>query len=359
MNSLRLPHRPTRPAPLRAWSAGLRVGPVVIAHRGASGYRPEHTLAAFALAIRLGADFIEPDLVLTRDGVLIVRHDNEISATTDVADRPEFAGRRTTREVDGRTLTGWFTEDFTLAEIKTLRARERLPWLRPTCHDGRFEVATFQEVLDLARSASRRFGRTIGVYPETKHPTYFSSLGLSHEEPLVRALRSNGLDRVSAPVLVQSMETGNLARLADLTRVGLVQLLAAEGAPYDLAGLGTTYADLATPAGLAGIADYAVGIGVAKDLVVPRSEDGRLLAPTTLVADAHERGLFVHGYTFRAENAFLPAGFRGIGSAAEQGDGAAECATFLELGLDGMFADHPDVAVAGRARAARRAALAA
>src|SRR4051794_30101063 len=202
------------------------LAPVVIGHRGAPGYRPEHTLASYRLAIEQGADFIEPDLVPTRDGVLVARHENEIGATTDIATRPEFADRATTRCIDGRLLSGWFTEDLTLAELKTLRARERLPQVRPanTWYDGHFEVPTLDEVLELAAWGSRRRGRPVGVYPETKHPTYFRGLGLPLEEPLAAALRRHGLDRADAPVLLQSFEAGSLRTLASLVAVPLVQL---------------------------------------------------------------------------------------------------------------------------------------
>ena len=248
--------------------------PIVIGHRGASGYRPEHTLASYRLAIRLGADYVEPDLVSTKDGVLVARHENEISGTTDVADRPEFTERKTTKTIDGRAVTGWFTEDFTLAELKTLRAKERLPEVRPdnTRYDGRFEVPTFQEVLDLVKEESRRSGRRIGVYPETKHPTYFDSIGLSLEEPLVRTLRRNGLDKKGSRVFVQSFETGNLRDLDEMTKAPLVQLVDAQGAPYDLVAAGDPrkYADLITPDGLDRIAEYADGLGANKDLVLPR-----------------------------------------------------------------------------------------
>jgi glycerophosphoryl diester phosphodiesterase len=210
--------------------------PVVIGHRGAAGYRPEHTLASYQLAIEQGADYIEPDLVSTGDGVLVARHENQIGATTDVAGRPEFARRHTTKTIDGRTVSGWFTEDFTLSELKTLRAKERLPRLRPgnSVYDGRFEVPTFDEILDLARDLGRRRGIAVGVYPETKAPSYFDSIGLSLEEPLVAGLRRHGLDRADAPVLVQSFETRNLRELAATTTLQLVQLVDASGAPYDL-----------------------------------------------------------------------------------------------------------------------------
>ncbi|MGN9916642.1 glycerophosphodiester phosphodiesterase [Micromonospora palomenae] len=332
--------------------------PIVIAHRGASGYRPEHTLEAYRLAIRMGADYIEPDLVSTKDGVLVARHENEISGTTDVSTRPEFAGRKATRTIDGVAVTGWFTEDFTLAELKTLRAKERLPQVRVanTAFDGRFEVPTFQEVIDLARTESRQRGRTVGVYPETKHPSYFAAIGLPLEEPLVAVLRKNRLTHRHDPVFVQSFETANLRKLDAMIDVPLVQLLDAAGRPYDFtaAGDARTYADLATPAGLAWIADYADGVGLNKNLIVPRDATGKLRAPTTVVRDAHRERLVVHAWTFRAENQFLPTDFR-IGSDPNaRGDITAEYELFHGLGLDGVFADHPDTAVAARAGLAER-----
>jgi len=326
--------------------------PVVIAHRGASGYRPEHTLESYRLAIRLGADYIEPDLVSTRDGVLVARHENNISGTTDVADHPEFADRRTTKSVDGVPVTGWFTEDFTLAELRTLRAVERLSALRPTntAYDGRYTVPTFQEVIDLAVSEGRRLGRTIGIYPETKHPTYFRNLGLAMEEPLVRTLRENGLSGPADPVIIQSFETANLRELATMTDVPLIQLMEDFGQPYDftVAGDSRGYADLTSPDALAWISSYADGIGVAKRLVVPWGPDGYLGTPTTLIDDAHAHGLVVHAWTFRAENHFLPADFRAGTDPAARGDITAEYELFLSLGLDGMFCDQPDTAVAAR-----------
>ncbi|MEU1607435.1 glycerophosphodiester phosphodiesterase [Micromonospora matsumotoense] len=327
--------------------------PVVIGHRGASGYRPEHTLEAYRLAIRLGADYIEPDLVSTRDRVLVARHENEISGTTDVAARPEFAGRKATKTIDGVPVTGWFTEDFTLAELKTLRAKERLPQVRVanTAFDGRFEVPTFQEVLDLARAESKARGRTIGVYPETKHPSYFASIGLPLEEPLVAVLRRNKLTHRNDPVFIQSFETGNLRTLDRMIDVPLVQLLDATGQPYDLAAAGDprTYQDLATAAGLRGIARYADGVGLNKNLIVPRDATGKLLAPTTVIRDAHRQQLVVHAWTFRAENQFLPVDFRIGTDPNARGDITAEYELFLGLGLDGVFADQPDTAVAARA----------
>jgi glycerophosphoryl diester phosphodiesterase len=322
--------------------------PLVIAHRGASGYRPEHTLESYRLAIRLGADYIEPDLVSTRDGVLVARHENEISGTTDVAAHPEFAGRRTTKAVDGVAVTGWFTEDFTLDELRTLRATERLCRVRPqnATFDRRFPIPTFQEIIDLALAEGRRLGRPIGVYPETKHPSHFASIGLSLEEPLVATLHRNGLRGPDAPVLIQSFEVGSLRKLARLTGVRLIQLLDSVGAPADGA---PPYADLVTPAGLQSIAEYAVGIGADKELLVPRSATGKLLAANAVVHNAHEAGLTVHAWTFRAENRFLPLDFR-IGSDPDaRGDIVSEYELFLRLGVDGVFTDHPDTAVAARA----------
>lgn len=317
-----------------------RPSPIVIAHRGASGYRPEHTLEAYGMAIRMGADFIEPDLVPTRDGALVARHENEISETTDVAQRPEFASRRTVKRIDGREVAGWFTEDFTLAEIKTLRAKERLPF-RDQGFNGRFEVPTFEEVLELARRGGAETGRTIGVYPETKHPTYFRSIGLPLEEPLLAALAA--LEGQSVAVYTQSFEVGNLKELRKRTDLPLIQLLEAEGQPWDFAaaGDGRTYRDLASPEGLAAIADYADGIGPDKRLIVPADGSGRLLPPTPLVADAHRAGLLVHPWTFRSDGSFLAPEYGG--------DPGREYAQFFELGVDGVFSDFSDVAVRARA----------
>ena len=327
--------------------------PLIIAHRGASGYRPEHTLESYRLAIRLGADYIEPDLVSTRDGALVARHENEISGTTDVAEHPAFAPRRTTKQVDGVAVTGWFTEDFTLAELRTLRATERLPGVRPqnTIFDGRFEIPTFQEILDLARTEGQRLGRPIGVYPETKHPSYFASIGLPLEEPLVAELVANGLDSPQAPVLIQSFEVGNLVKLSRLTGARLIQLLDSVGAPFDSPTIdgSPSYADLTSPAGLTSIAKYAYGIGADKDLLVPWGPGDELLPARPVVDNAHEAGLAVHAWTFRAENRFLPVDFR-IGTDPDaRGDIVTEYELFLRLGIDGLFTDHPDTAVAARA----------
>lgn len=338
--------RPTDPHDLR------NDDPVVIAHRGASGYRPEHTLAAYLLAIRMGADFVEPDLVTTSDGVLVARHENEISGTTDVANHPEFAGRYTTKAVDGRSIVGWFTEDFTLDELKTLRAKERLPGVRPrnTRYDGKYEIPTFDEVLDLVRRESDRRGEVIGVYPETKHPTYFASLGLPLEKPLAADLRRHRLNRRNARVFVQSFETGSLRSLSRMVKVPLVQLIGASGSPYDLAAGDDpcTYADLVTPEGLRGIAGYADCIGAAKDLVLPRDAAGETTGPSRLVDDAHAAGLGVHVWTLRDENQFMATNFRIGGDPTAKGDAIAEYQAFLEAGVDGVFSDYSDTAVAAR-----------
>jgi glycerophosphoryl diester phosphodiesterase len=335
-----------------ATSHGRRA-PIVIGHRGASGYRPEHTLASYELAIAMGADYIEPDLVSTKDGVLVARHENDITGTTDVASHPEFADRKATKTIDGLAVTGWFTEDFTLAELRTLRAKERLPELRRTntAFDGLYQVPTFDEVIALAKR------RGVGIYPETKHPTYFDSVGLSLEEPLVAALHRAGLDHPRSAVFIQSFEVGNLKQLNRLTRVPLVQLIDASGKPYDfvVSGDPRTYADLVKPEGLAEIATYADGVGVNKNLIVPRDAQNRLGTPTTLVRDAHRAGLVVHGWTFRRENSFLPEDFRAGNPASDvyqaaTGDFPAELRLFYGLGIDGVFSDNPDVAVAVRAK---------
>lgn len=307
--------------------------PIVIAHRGASGYRPEHTLASYELAIEMGADFIEPDLVPTKDGALIARHENEISETTDVASRPEFADRRTAKRIGGVEVAGWFTEDFTLAEIKTLRAKERLPFRDPSWN-GRFEVPALEEVLELARRWQ------VGVYPETKHPTYFRSIGLPLEETLVETLHAAGYRGRTAPVYLQSFETGNLKELRRKTDLPLIQLLDAQGGPYDLQGAGRTYRDLATPAGLAEIARYADGIGPHKRLIVPARPDGRLETPTALVDDAHRAGLLVHPWTFRSDGPFLSPDY--------EGEPEREYEQLFALGVDGVFSDFPDVALRAR-----------
>ncbi|WP_409410850.1 glycerophosphodiester phosphodiesterase [Brevundimonas sp.] len=322
--------------------------PVVIAHRGASGERPEHTRAAYELAIEQGADFIEPDLVMTRDGHLVVRHENEIGETTDVADRPEFTARRTTRAVDGVPITGWFTEDFTLTELKTLRARERLPALRPAsaAYDGQEPILTFDDVVEIAREASARTGRVIGVAPELKHPSHFAALGLPMEDAFVAALERHGLTRADAPILIQCFEVGTLERLKARIDAPLLQLMQAGGGPADRPG--ATYAKMATPQGLAEIARYAEAVGVQDLMVVPRDDAGRALEASNLTSDAHAAGLKVVVWTFRAENLFLPAQYR-IGEApADHGDLAGWLKAIYALGVDAVFSDFPAAAVNAR-----------
>ena len=283
--------------------------PIVIAHRGASGYRPEHTLASYRLGIELGADYVEPDLVSTRDGVLVARHEADLSRTTDVAEHPRWRSRRTTKEIDGVRVTGWFVEDFTLAELKTLRVVERLRELRPrNCrYDGRYEVPTFEEILGLVAAESERLGRPVGVYPETKHAGHFRGLGLGLEEPLLDALSRHGYARPGAPVFVQSFEPDSLRRLRSRTALPLVQLVAAEGR-----------LDLVSPAGLRRVATWADAVGV----------ETRLVSETAVVSDAHAAGLPVHVWTLRG--------------------GVEEALGYLRAGVDGVFSDHPDTALAAR-----------
>ena len=323
--------------------------PIVIAHRGASGLRPEHTLAAYELAIEQGADFIEPDLVPTKDDVLVARHENNISDTTDVANHPEFADRRTTRTIDGKKITGWFTEDFTLAELKTLRAKERVPLLRPdnTEYNGRFEVPTLAEIIALAKRESEATGRTIGIYPETKHPSYFASIGHPIEPLLIAALEGAGWNSAEAPVFIQSFEVKNLKALHEITPVRLIQLIDKEGGPAD--GAVPSYAAMATPEGLKAVAGYAWGIGPAKAMAI---DGGR---PTRLVADAHAAGLRVHPWTFRAENYFLPSRYRKGINPRGHGDLSGEIRDQLRAGVDGFFTDFPRIGV--EARDAARAAV--
>lgn len=321
---------------------------LVIAHRGASGERPEHTLLSYSLAIAQGADYIEPDLVPTKDGALVARHENNIADTTDVAAHPEFAARKTTKTIDGQTMTGWFTEDFTLAELKTLRARERLPQLRPgnTAYDGQAEIPTFEEIIALAKRASAETGRTIGIYPETKHPSYFASIGLPTDARLVAALQAAGWDRADAPVFIQSFEVDNLKRLHAMTKVRLIQLMAGAGGPPDHAA--PSYAAMASPAGLRAVAEYAYGIGPEKAMILPATPDAQA---TPLIADAHAAGLKVHPWTFRAENVFLSPGFRVPGTPATHGRIEDEIRAFIALGVDGFFTDFPYIGVSARAAA--------
>jgi glycerophosphoryl diester phosphodiesterase len=345
---------PDRPPP------PTQAQPLVFGHRGAAGYRPEHTLASYELAIRLGVDVIEPDLVSTKDGQLVARHEPEISATTDVSTRPEFAARRTTKLLDGVATTGWFTEDFTLRELRTLRAVERIPQIRQrnTLYNGRYQIPTFQEVIDLAKRASQEYHRKIGIAPETKHPTYFRSQGLPLEPALVRTLVRNGLNRPDSRVYVQSFEVSNLVALNSVLRVNLVQLTSATGAPYDFVAAGDprTYADLTTPAGLRQVARYADVLGPDKTQIVPRDATGASQAPTTLVRDAHRAGLAVVPYTFRNENTFLPAELRSSADPTAYGNAFGEYAQFFGLGVDGLFSDNGDTAREARDEYVRVAA---
>lgn len=349
--------------------------PLVIGHRGAAGYLPDHSLESYRRAIELGADFIEPDLVATRDGVLVARHEPNIAGTTDVKDRPEFASRKRKAVVDGFEEEGWFVSDFTLAELKTLRAIQPMSD-RDQSHNGKYLIPSFEEVLALARSESARTGRSIGVYPETKHPTYHARLNLALEDRLLEILGRHGHTRKDSPVIIQSFETANLKYLRGRTQLRLVQLIDGYdqnadgsidqslpwGQPYDLTVTGDrrSYVDLLSPAGLAEIRTYADGIGPWKPYLIPSrlsldadgkpldlngdgqidERDRKLMAPTPVLADAHKAGLFVHAYTFRSEAKRLVSDYKG--------DPKAEYRRFYELGVDGVFADQPDHAKAAR-----------
>ena len=347
----------------------------VIGHRGAAGYRPEHTLASYQMAIDMGADFIEPDLVVTKDGELVARHEPNITATTDVSTRPEFAGKRATRLVDGVAETGWFVTDFTLAELRTLYAKQANP-VRDQSFNAQFRIPTFREILEQAKTESARSGRIIGVYPETKHPTYHVDSGLPIEPRLLKILAEYGYTTKDSPVVIQSFEVSNLKKLRQLTKVRLVQLIDGDGVdadgrvtlaapfdkPYDfaLAKDPRTFPDLMTPAGLAEVKSYADGIGPWKPYLASAAQimgadgkprdlngDGKitdadrvLLPPTDVVKNAHAAGLFVHAYTFRSEPELLVSDYHG--------DPRAEYQRFYELGVDGVFSDFPDTAVAAR-----------
>ena len=368
----------TEAAQAQAWSTLSGLAPVVIGHRGASGYRPEHTLPAYELAIAQGANYIEPDLVMTKDGELLARHEpmlarvdlnpdgsirlvdgkpvlNRTDTSTNVWELAQYADRLTVKTLDGVRIGGWFVEDFTAAEVRSdVRAQERLRDVRVAnnAYNNQFVIPTLQEVIDLAKAKSIETGRTIGVYPETKHPTYFlahaNARGLMRmEDRLVQTLHANYPNGTSAPVFIQSFEVGNLRYLNGITNIRIAQLLNGSGRPFDLmiAGDPRSYMDLASKDGLSFINDYADGIGANTNLMITLA-GGRLGTPTTLIADAHERGLEVHGWTFRAENAFLPDEFdRGSDSAAF-GDLNGQIQAFLKLGLDGFFTDQPDLGVA-------------
>jgi glycerophosphoryl diester phosphodiesterase len=323
---------------------------LVIGHRGASALRPEHTLASYAKAIADGADFIEPDLVSTRDGFLVARHENEIGGTTDIASHAEFASRKTTKIVDGKPETGWFTEDFTLAELKTLRARERLPELRGTAFDGQFQMVTFDEIIDFVAAESATLGRPIGIIPEIKHSTYFAQLKLPMEDKVLAAIDAHAYTR-AAPVEIQSFEVANLRYLRGKLgkthpNVRLLQLMdAGDEKPWDEAarGVSLTYAAMMTPAGLATVREYADAIGPSIRSLIPLDANGNLSKPTALIDDAHRVGLEVHPYTFRPENHFLPKDLRGPGAdAARHDEGSiAEMRRFLVAGIDAFFTDDP------------------
>ncbi|TMN20129.1 glycerophosphodiester phosphodiesterase [Pseudoxanthomonas sp. X-1] len=323
---------------------------LVIGHRGASALRPEHTLASYAKAIADGADYIEPDLVSSKDGALLARHENEIGSTTDVAAHPEFAARQTTKTIDGQTVTGWFTEDFTLAELKTLRARERLPKLRGTAFDGQFQLVTLDEIIDFTAAESAARGRVIGLIPEIKHPTYFQQRGLPMEAKVVTTLGVHAYTR-SAPVVIQSFEIANLKQLHGLLgdthpNVRLVQLIGdPKERPGDVlaAGGGTTYAHMLTPQGLKDIARYAQLLGPANRMLLPLDAQGNLGKPTAIIADAHAAGLKVVPYTFRPENAFLPKDLQQGREPATRSDAGSirEMRAFLDAGVDGFFTDDP------------------
>lgn len=309
--------------------------PFIIAHRGASGERPEHTLASYERAIEQGADFIEPDLVLTKDGVLVARHENEIGGTTDVADHPEFADRRTTKAIDGQQVTGWFTEDFTLAELRTLRARERLPEQRPANvrFDGLYTIPTFEEILQLIRAKEAEAGRRIGIYPETKHPSYFAAIGLPHQGPLLDLLAKYGYMTEADPVFIQSFEIGNLKAIRAVSRLRLVQLVDAEGGPADMPD--TSYADMTSLEGLRQIADYADAIGPSAAMLL--TPEGA----TDLVDRAHDAGLQAHAWTLRMENGFLPAAYQRPDDGRGRGDFAGYVQAIARTGADALFTDFP------------------
>ncbi|NYF99461.1 glycerophosphodiester phosphodiesterase family protein [Janibacter cremeus] len=326
---------------------------LLLAHRGACGYRPEHTSAAYELAVEMGADYIEPDLVMTADGVLVDRHEPDISETTDVADHPEFAGRRRTKGVDGTAVTGWFVDDFTLAELRTLRARERLGSLRPGSarFDGRYPVMTFEEVLRQRSDLARESGRPIGIIPEIKHSTYLRELGFDPEGEVTRLLQEHDLNARSAPAWVQSFEPTALESLRTAGYRGRSLLLTeAGGAPFDLREQGTTYADLLTPQALQKVARWADAISPEKTQVIPWTVDDRLGEPTRVVADAHAAGLEVFPWTFRAENAFLPLDYRTGDDPAAHGRLVDEVMVHLTAGIDGIFCDQPDVCAQARSR---------
>lgn len=328
--------------------------PIIIGHRGVPGERLEHTRPSYLLAIEQGADYIEPDVVSTKDGVLVVRHENEISGTTDVAEHPEFANRKVSKFVDGVPHTGWFTEDFTLDEIKTLRVRERLPKLRPQNIplEHREKVLTFDEVLDIADEANDHREEPVGVYVETKHPTYFAGLGLNLNDLLIANLERRRINNAESKIIIQSMETGNLKDLRHRTPLPLIQLMDRQGAPFDLVAVRDrrTYRSLTKRAELKKIAEYADGIGPNKSQVIKRDTDHRLAGQTKLVRRAHDCGLLVHIWTMRNENNFLPTELRKGIATADHGDALAEYLAFFDAGVDGVFSDFTSTAVQARSQ---------
>lgn len=327
--------------------------PLVIGHRGASGYTPEHTLGSYALAALMGADYVEPDLVMTKDGQLIARHDNELGLTTDVHSHPEFASRYQNKTVDGNQISGWFTEDFTLAELKTLRAVERIPDIRPgnARMDGAFQIPTFREIIEMVKGLQTSQNRVIGLYPEIKHSTYFESLGLPMENLVVDILHSYGYHGPQAPVYIQSFEINNLKKLKKISQFRLLQLFDSKTtSPFDqtVAGTGLTYGDMATPEGLREVAKYAYAVGPDKSYIIPRDANDNLGNVTSFVYDAHAAGLKVHPYTFRAENNFLPREYHNAvdpNTPSVIGDLDAEISAYFAAGIDGLFSDQPNIPV--------------
>ncbi|MCF3143313.1 glycerophosphodiester phosphodiesterase [Streptomyces platensis] len=333
--------------------------PLIVGHRGASGYRPEHTFGSYQLALDMGADVIEQDLVPTKDGHLVCRHENDITATTDVSAHPEFADRKTTKTVDGVKLTGWFTEDFTLAELKTLRAKERIPGTRQhnTLYDGVWEVPTFEEVLRWAEREGRKRGRRVWLHIETKHPTYFRKLGLGLEERLAKALRAHGRQRKNSPNFLQSFEPSSIQRLDKLVDCPKVVLLGTlKDRPWDFTASGDprTVADLVKPEGLKWLAGFAQGIGPDLTVIIPRDKDGKLGEPTSVVKDAHAAGLVLHPYTVRNENSFLPTDYRRGTDPNAYGDALGVFKKYLGTGIDGLFSDNPDTALLAAAEFRKR-----
>lgn len=322
-----------------------RKSPLVIGHRGAPGYRPEHSRSSYELALAMGVDAVEPDVVATKDGILVIRHENEISGTTDVEDRPEFADRKTTKRIDGQPLTGWFTEDFTWDELATLRVRERLPEVRPSSasFDGAQPVLRLVDLLDLVRAGSSEHGREIGVVLEVKHATYFASIGLDLAPLIARDLRAAGWADGQLPLMIESFESTILAQLREEgIAASYIYLIEATGRPYDqLVAHGrqaATYKATVTPRGLDGLVGRVDGISVNKRMLLARGN--------TIVEDAHARGLKVFTWTARPENAFLAAEFRAEGGRQAYGDYESEWAVIARSGIDGVFVDHPDLGVA-------------